>query len=172
MHLIIESNLDLKTVEYVVFDEADRLFEMGFAEQLREIMLRLPIARQTLLFSATLPKLLIDFARAGLENPTLIRLDVDTKISRDLQMYFFSIKHDEKEGALLYLLQNAIPAEQQTVIFASTKHHVEYIHGILKKQGLSSTYIYGSLDQSARKVHLARFRFPTLTIGTVKSRFL
>ena len=66
---------------------------MGFAEQLREILLRLPASRQTLLFSATLPKLLVDFAKAGLENPALIRLDVDTKISKDLQVnriYMFS----------------------------------------------------------------------------------
>jgi ATP-dependent RNA helicase DDX54/DBP10 len=140
---------------------------MGFSEQLREIIMRLPSSRQTLLFSATLPKLLIDFARAGLENPTLIRLDVDTKISKDLQMYFFSVKHEDKEGAMLYLLHNAIPSDQQTVIFAATKHHVEYIHGILLKCGFSSTYIYGSLDQAARKVHLARFRYGKVKIMVV-----
>lgn len=167
MHLIIESNLDLKTVEYVVFDEADRLFEMGFSEQLREILLRLPPSRQTLLFSATLPKLLIDFAHAGLQNPTLIRLDVDSKISSDLRMYFFSVKHEEKEGALLYLMHNSIPKDQQTIIFVSTKHHVEYINAFLTKNGFSSTYIYGSLDQAARKVHLARFRYQKVKILVV-----
>ena len=65
--------LKLDSVEYVVFDEADRLFEMGFGEQLREILGRLPDARQTALFSATLPKLLVEFAKAGLSDPTLIR---------------------------------------------------------------------------------------------------
>jgi ATP-dependent RNA helicase DDX54/DBP10 len=158
MHLIIESNMQLKTVEYVVFDEADRLFEMGFQEQLREITLKLPAGRQTLLFSATLPKILVDFARAGLQNPTLIRLDVDTKISRDLQMYFFSVKAEEKEASLLYLLRNVISLDQQTVVFVATKHHVEYINQLLVDNGLSSTFIYGSLDQSARKIHLARFK--------------
>ncbi|KAI8914342.1 P-loop containing nucleoside triphosphate hydrolase protein [Gorgonomyces haynaldii] len=167
MHLIIEMNLDLKTVEYLVFDEADRLFELGFAEQLREITLRLPPTRQTLLFSATLPKILVDFARAGLVNPTLIRLDVDSKIPRDLQMYFFSCKHESKEGALLYLLRNCIPQEQQTIVFVSTKHHVEYIHEILKENGLSSTYIYGALDQAARKGNLARFRYGKAKIMVV-----
>lgn len=60
-------------IEYVVFDEADRLFEMGFGEQLLEILKRLPEARQTLLFSATLPKLLVDFTKAGLTDPVLVR---------------------------------------------------------------------------------------------------
>jgi ATP-dependent RNA helicase DDX54/DBP10 len=58
-------DLKLSMIEYVVFDEADRLFEMGFAEQLHEILHRLPESKQTLLFSATLPKLLVDFAKAG-----------------------------------------------------------------------------------------------------------
>jgi ATP-dependent RNA helicase DDX54/DBP10 len=64
-HLLIEMNLNLSLCEYVVFDEADRLFEMGFSEQVTEITRRLPADRQTLLFSATLPKVLVSFAQAG-----------------------------------------------------------------------------------------------------------
>ena len=64
----------------------DRLFEMGFESQLREIIHRLADKRQTLLFSATLPKLLMEFAKAGLHDPTLIRLDVDNKLSPNLQV--------------------------------------------------------------------------------------
>ena len=63
-----------------------RLFEMGFQEQLHEILNRLPDSRQTLLFSATLPKLLVEFAKAGLHDPTLIRLDVDNKLSDQLKV--------------------------------------------------------------------------------------
>lgn len=60
---------------------------MGFAEQLREITTALPDNRQTMLFSATLPQLLVDFAAAGLHSPQLIRLDTDTKLSPDLQVF-------------------------------------------------------------------------------------
>jgi ATP-dependent RNA helicase DDX54/DBP10 len=158
MHLIIEMSLDLKTMEYVVFDEADRLFEMGFAEQLREILFKLPESRQTLLFSATMPKTLVDFARAGLNDPALIRLDVDTKISKDLQMYFFSLKKEQKDAMLIYLLKNLITKDEQAIIFAATKHHVEYLHELLQCVGIQNTYIYGALDQQARRIHLARFR--------------
>lgn len=62
------------SVEYVVFDEADRLFEMGFGEQLNETLNRLPESKQMVMFSATLPKMLVDFAKAGLSDPVLIRL--------------------------------------------------------------------------------------------------
>lgn len=86
VHLCVEMNLDLKSVEYVVFDEADRLFEMGFAPQLNEILSLLPSSRQTSLFSATLPNSLMAFAKAGLKNPTLIKLDTETKINPDLKV--------------------------------------------------------------------------------------
>ncbi|PKI83403.1 RNA helicase [Malassezia vespertilionis] len=125
LHLIVEMNMDLRAVEYVVFDEADRLFEMGFAEQLEELLRRLPPARQTLLFSATLPKSLVEFARAGLDaNPKLIRLDADSKISPELRMAFFSVKPNDKDAALLLLLQHVIhvptgvPADEEESAFA------------------------------------------------------
>jgi ATP-dependent RNA helicase DDX54/DBP10 len=186
LHLIVEMNLDIKTVEYVVFDEADRLFEMGFAVQLHEILSRLPQSRQTLLFSATLPKLLVDFAKAGLQDPTLVRLDVDTKISKDLEMAFFNIKQQEKEATLLYILRNVIKLSKttpyaadanaekdkkkkfkkpvnmgdlhQTIVFASTKHHVEYLANLLMLVGYQVSYVYGTLDQTARHIQINNFR--------------
>jgi len=108
LHLKVEMSLDLSSVRYVVFDEADRLFEMGFAAQLTEILHALPSSRQTLLLSATLPKSLVEFARAGLQEPSLVRLDAESKISPDLESAFFSVKSAEKEGALLLILHDLI----------------------------------------------------------------
>ncbi len=98
-------SLKLDSVQYVVFDEADRLFEMGFGEQLQEMLYRLPENRQTVLFSATLPKLLVDFSKAGLNDPTLIRLDLETKVPETLKMAFFNCRADLKDALLLYLLK-------------------------------------------------------------------
>lgn len=81
---------------------------ISFAAQLTEILHALPHSRQTLLFSATLPKSLVEFARAGLQEPRLVRLDVDSKISQDLQSAFFTTKSEEKEGALLHILSDVI----------------------------------------------------------------
>lgn len=214
LHLKVEMQLELRTVEYIVFDEADRLFEMGFAEQLNELLAALPASRQSLLFSATLPRSLIDFAKAGLTNPVLIRLDVETKVSELLQMAFFSTKLTEREASLLYILQdvikiplatqeelvkirkeskradeqsddedendprkreradgkrkrfrrerlppaNVLPSVHSTIVFVPTKHHVEYVTGLLRDAGFLVSYIYGSLDQRARKEQLYRFR--------------
>ena len=193
LHLKVEMGLDLSSIRYAVFDEADRLFEMGFAAQLTEILHALPSARQTLLFSATLPKSLVEFARAGLQEPVLVRLDADSKVSPDLQSAFFSVKSSEKEGALLHLLQDVInvptgsqlgsttsadgsktnkkrkrsdddsgakPASNpySTIIFAATKHHVEYLANLLRNAGYAVSYVYGALDQIARKEQVQSFR--------------
>ncbi|XP_072529562.1 ATP-dependent RNA helicase DDX54 [Salminus brasiliensis] len=157
MHIVMEMNLKLHSVEYVVFDEADRLFEMGFAEQLQEIIRRLPDTRQTLLFSATLPKLLVDFARAGLADPVLIRLDVDTKLSDQLKLAFFHLRLDDKPALLLHLLRNVVKPQEQTVVFVATKHHVEYLNQLLTAEGIECAYIYSALDQTARKINIGRF---------------
>ncbi|KAL6884082.1 P-loop containing nucleoside triphosphate hydrolase protein [Trichoderma longibrachiatum] len=189
LHLKVEMGLDLSSIKYVVFDEADRLFEMGFATQLTEILHALPPSRQTLLFSATLPASLVEFARAGLQDPSLVRLDADTKVSPDLETAFFSIKGAEKEGSLLHILHDIIkvplgppaganeetekgsrkrkrqpdngagkPTEHSTIIFASTKHHVEYLYNLLKHAGFATSHVYGSLDQTARRIQVEEFR--------------
>ncbi|KAF2300348.1 hypothetical protein GH714_012272 [Hevea brasiliensis] len=80
-HLSEVEDMSLRTVEYVVFDEADSLFGMGFAEQLHKILTQLSENRQTLLFSATLPSALAEFAKAGLRDPQLVRLDLETKLA-------------------------------------------------------------------------------------------
>ncbi|GAA5935543.1 ATP-dependent RNA helicase DBP10 [Sporobolomyces koalae] len=235
LHLLIEMSLSLASIQSLIIDEADRLFELGFADQLNEILHRVPPTRQTLLFSATLPSSLVGFAKAGLQNPKLLRLDVDQKISKDLQMAYLDVKASEKEAVLLGLLREVInvpvmtelerdeerkrqvreaeqsfeevsggmgkPAGQgkkskfnakkqkqdggwkgkrkrdaagsddedvdggdailsphQTVVFVSTKHHVEYISTLLTAAHYSVSAIYGSMDQTARKIALSRFR--------------
>ena len=215
LHLKVEMGLDLSSVSFVVFDEADRLFEMypfwpsptierldgltdltrGFAAQLTEILHSLPQSRQSLLFSATLPKSLVEFARAGLQEPILVRLDAESKISPDLQNAFLTIKSGEKEGCLLHILSDMIrmptgsteaarrlegdiaknnkkrkrsdfeaikptesPTQHSTIVFVSTKYHCEFLGTLLRNVGYSVSIVYGSLDQTARKLQVQDFR--------------
>ncbi|KAI1749905.1 ATP-dependent RNA helicase DBP10 [Xylaria castorea] len=181
-NILVEMNLNvtgLSKMQYVVFDEADRLFEMGFAAQL------------TLLFSATLPSSVTEFVRAGCQDPILIRLDADTKISPDLEAAVFSVKGAEKLGSLLHILHDVIkiptglpegvtdlleeipskkrkrggeshekqkPSPFATIVFTSTKHDVEFLQTMLTHAGFAVSYVYGSLDQTARKTQVENFR--------------
>uniref|UniRef100_A0A8C4TUK2 ATP-dependent RNA helicase DDX54 n=1 Tax=Falco tinnunculus TaxID=100819 RepID=A0A8C4TUK2_FALTI len=175
VHVAVEMKLKLHTVEYVVFDEADRLFEMGFAEQLQEIIARLPDCHQTVLFSATLPKLLVEFARAGLTEPMLIRLDVESKLSEQLKLAFFHVRGDDKPAVLLHLLRSVVKPQDQTVVFVATKHHTEYLKELLTAQGIRCTHIYSSLDQTARKINIAKFaqgKCPVLLVTDLAARGL
>ncbi|KAK9471358.1 P-loop containing nucleoside triphosphate hydrolase protein [Dipodascopsis tothii] len=230
LHLKVEMDLDLSSIEYIVFDEADRLFEMGFAMQLSSIMASLPASRQSLLFSATLPKSLVEFAKAGLHDPVLVRLDSETKISTNLELFFYSVKTQELDGALTWILRHVIkmptkselnideadvqldlssdddddvdseyrPTDSKTkqklrrkeglkkkrfinhvpkgnellsphstIVFTPTRHHVEYVAFMLRSLGYAVSYIYGSLDQRARKEQLAHFRAGMTTILVV-----
>jgi len=158
LHVVMEMDLKLSEIEYIVFDEADRLFEMGFQEQLREIINRLPDMRQTLLFSATLPKVLVDFAKAGLSDPILVRLDVDNKLNDNLKMAYVGCRSEDKIAVLLHLLKCIVKPNELTIIFLATKHHIEYLAMILEKAGISATYIYSSLDQHARRANVIKFQ--------------
>ncbi|KAL5256662.1 hypothetical protein ACHWQZ_G011798 [Mnemiopsis leidyi] len=158
VHVIHEMNLKLSSVEILICDEADRLFEMGFAEQLRDICSKLPTERQTTLFSATLPKTVVEFARAGLKEPVLVRLDLDSKLNEGLKTVHLRVSEDNKWSALLHLLEFVINIKnEQTVIFFPTKHHVEYSVELLNSINVPCSHIYSSLDQAARKINAAKF---------------
>lgn len=152
---------------------------MGFKEQLNEILHKLPVEnRQTLLFSATMPHSLVEFARAGLQNPVLIRLDVESKLSDKLKMTFLQCRLPDKLSILIYLLNHVIkPVKnplhiendkntkenkdkrlEQTLIFVATKHHVEFLRELLECLGYSVSYAYSSLDQTARQINIAKFQ--------------
>lgn len=153
---------------------------MGFKEQLGEILRKLPTEnRQTLLFSATLPSSLVDFVNAGLQSPVLIRLDVEMTLCERLKLNYFQCRSEEKLPFLLYLLEFVIKAEKskandvvdessnkttskdrlsQTLIFVATKHHVEYLKCLLEEVGYNVSYVYSDLDQTARKINIAKFQ--------------
>lgn len=138
---------------------------MGFESQLNEITARLPPTRQSLLFSATLPTNVAEFAQASLNNPNLIRLDAENSISPDLTLGFYLVKPTDKDAVLLIALRRllretpATPArKRQAIVFAATKHHVEYLTVLLSASGFATSSVFGSLDQVARQRQLKSFR--------------
>ena len=166
-HLSEIPDFDLKGCTICVLDEADRLLEMGFASQIREIASTLPDYCQKVLLSATMPKMLVEFTKSGFAtDPQVIRLDQEASVSEELRIAFITCRSLDKDAALLHLLdhieadrvQNQASRTGLTLIFAATRNHVEYITSLLVASGVSATMIYGTLDQEARKSNLAAFR--------------
>mmetsp|Transcript_25700 Transcript_25700/g.31659 ORF Transcript_25700/g.31659 Transcript_25700/m.31659 type:complete len:1036 (+) Transcript_25700:141-3248(+) len=116
-HLSEIPDFHLKHCDLVIFDEADRLFEMGFAMQIRQICNAMPgteAGRQTLLFSATMPKVLIEFTRCGImdSDPNVVRLDKDATVSDELRIGFICVRSQEKDAALIHLLRDVLPKKE------------------------------------------------------------
>lgn len=184
-HIISEvPDFSLRDCQICVLDEADRLLEMGFAMQLRQIARSLPPENrcQKLLFSATMPKILIEFTRSGFaSDPQVVRLDNEATVSDQLRMSFITCRSMEKDAALLQVIsiinkdkeENEATRTGLTLIFCATRHHVEYLTTLLRSSGAKATMIYGTLDTTARNSNLASFRngtTPILCVTDVAAR--
>ncbi|XP_003380913.1 putative ATP-dependent RNA helicase DDX54 [Trichinella spiralis] len=132
---------------------------MGFEEQLREVLKRLPP-------DPTLPKSLVDFTRAGLRHPTLIRLDVDSKLSDKLKLTHLFCRREDKLGILLSILgdRSLIEENSLTLIFCATKHYVEFLHAVLEYFNFKCACLYSSMDSEARRVNVEKFHRKQINI--------
>lgn len=158
MHCMTQTGLQLSQIQMVVYDEADRVFELGFAEQIKAITERMPANRQSLLFSATISSEVKEFTLSGMKDYRMVQVDRDSKLSDDLKLQVFVVRSAEKDAALFYILREHVKLGQQTIVFGATKYHVEYLHELCIKGGFQSDYIYGSMDQRSREEKLYRFR--------------
>ena len=95
---------------------------------------------------------------SGMKDYRLVQVDRDSKLSDALKLHFVVCRSVEKEAGLLWILRERIMARQQTIVFAATKYHVEYLYELLSKAGLRSDYIFGAMDQKAREEKLVAFR--------------
>lgn len=152
----MDNEYKFDNIQYVVMDEADRLFEMGSDYEIQEIINRFPETRQTLLISATLPKVLTDFVRIGLTNPYLAKLEL--QLPDNLTMRFILCRTDEKISVLLYLLKCVINNDSPTFIFAASHQHVEYLNMILEQANIPNSMVYGAMHPTAREISLAKFK--------------
>ncbi len=96
----------------------------------------------------------IRYSKIKTEKKTIPDLNDRGHLSFDFQLTFLSCRLEDKMAVLLHLLRSVIKPAEQTVIFAATKHHVEYIYMILCEAGMECSYSYSSLDQTARKIQV------------------
>jgi len=156
LDLIEQRHIDLSAVEVFVLDEADRMLDMGFIRDVRAIVARLPVARQTLMFSATMPEGVTSLVNTLLRN--FVRIEItpqSTTVERIDQKVMF-VTRDNKRRLLDHILQDGAVA--RVIVFSRTKHGANRIAEQLQKSGVRSEAIHGNKSQNARQKALDAFK--------------
>jgi ATP-dependent RNA helicase RhlE len=158
---IKQSTIDLSHLDVLVLDEADRMFDMGFLPDIRRIIKNVPAKRQTLLFSATMPKEIRHLAKEVLNEPETIQVDtVAPAVTVSHALY--PVPQHLKTELLLELLQQT--DTESVLVFTRTKHRAKRLGEKLGKSGYRAASLQGNLSQSRRQAALDGFRDGTFQI--------
>jgi superfamily II DNA/RNA helicase len=156
LDLVQSNGLRLGNVEFLVLDEADRMLDMGFINDIRKIVSKLPARRQTLFFSATMPKDIADLADQMLRDPARVAVTPVATTADRITQRIIQVDHSAKPAFLAQLLQQE-PVDR-ALVFTRTKHGADKVVKGLAKAGISADAIHGNKSQNHRERVLAAFR--------------
>lgn len=148
--------LDLSATDFLVLDEADQMLDMGFIHALRQIVKWLPEKRQTMLFSATMPKLMAEIAGSYLDNPVRVQVSPPGKAADKITQGIHFIAKAEKTALLIELL--ADHRDEAAIVFARTKHGSDRLMKALVKAGYEAAAVHGNKSQGQRERAIKAFR--------------
>lgn len=154
--------LSLRSLEYFVLDEADRMLDMGFVHDIRRVLKLIPEKRQTLLFSATMPPEIEKLANTILTSPRKVEVTPASSTVETIEQSIYFVEKAEKTNLLLHLLKSK--DIESVLIFTRTKHGADKVTRILNKSGIPAEAIHGNKSQNARQRALTAFKAHTLRV--------
>ncbi len=154
--LINQNHISLRDVKFFVLDEADRMLDMGFVHDVKRIIAKLPVKRQTLFFSATMPPEIQSLANVLLTNPFKVEVTPVSSTADTIQQELYHVEKKSKVNLLIHILSN--PDIKTMLVFSRTKHGADRISKELVKAGIRAEAIHGNKSQNARQLALNNFK--------------
>ncbi|KAK8854645.1 hypothetical protein IAR55_003384 [Kwoniella newhampshirensis] len=153
--MLDKGKLNANNCKYLCMDEADRMIDMGFEEDVRSIMSHFKYQRQTLLFSATMPRKIQDFAQQSLINPILVNVGRAGAANMDVIQ---EVEYVKQEAKMVYLLECLQKTPPPVIIFSDNKNEVDDIQEYLLLKGVEAVAIHGSKTQEEREYAIRAFK--------------
>ncbi len=152
--LVGQRHINLSKLEFFVLDEADHMLDMGFIHDIRRILPMLPARRQSLFFSATMPKEIERLANSILTNPRKVEVTPASSTVDKIKQYLYYV--EKKNELLVELLQN--PDMESVLVFTRTKYGADKVAKILNRAGITAEAIHGNKSQNNRQRTLTNFK--------------
>ena len=156
LDLIAQGEVKLDALTHFVLDEADRMLDMGFIADIRRLLKVLPAKRQTLFFSATMPKDIVALSGSILHDPVRVEVTPVSSTVDTVDQCVYFVEKPEKKGLLISVLKKE--SDQSVLVFSRTKHGADNISRTLKKAGIQSEAIHGNKSQGQRQRALSDFK--------------
>ena len=156
LDLMGQGYISLKDIGYFVLDEADRMLDMGFIHDIKKILDKLPKERQSLFFSATMPKNIVELSSQILKFPKQVSVNPVSSTAETIQQFIYYTNKADKKNLLLHILKDKNIS--QLLLFSRTKHGADRIARSLKKKNIRASAIHGDKSQNQRQKSLKSFK--------------
>ncbi|MPM34423.1 ATP-dependent RNA helicase DbpA [bioreactor metagenome] len=153
---IERENINLDEIRYLVIDEADKMLDMGFIEQVEEIIKELPADRCTMVFSATMPEQIAEICKQYMKKPIKIEVDSETPGLENIRQVYYEVEDDEKFNLIKKIIH--IESPDSCILFCNTREKADNLFKKMRNKGYSCGILHGGMEQRDRLQSIHEFK--------------